>query len=237
MNFKIGQSRSPEKDIMSTIILRQALIANLSSGQFDAFAPIFKVTGMEGINIGSMSDMLRSNLKTVRDYEENRLREILKTRLGPCSVIADATPGAAEAQCLIVRFVVKDLHVQQLLIDLKYFDKKLNGSCIAYYLIATLNKWGIGMEDWRFAIMDRASTNKKAIADMSKLENPPIEWPCHSHTLCKPGDTLAEEAKLSNEFRKYYNKGIMFRGKMFDVVKDVKILVYLNLKMVTSFLI
>ena len=69
--------------------------------------------------------------------------------------------------------------------------------------------------------MDRASTNKKAIADMSKLENPPIEWPCHSHTLCKPGDTLAEEAKLSNEFCKYYNKGIMFRGKMFDVVKDV----------------
>ena len=48
-----------------------------------------------------------------------------------------------------------------------------------------------------------------------------VDWPCHAHTLCKPDDELTKATPNANAFRKYFNKGIMFRGKMFGLVKKV----------------
>ena len=46
-----------------------------------------------------------------------------------------------------------------------------------------------------------------------------VDWPCHAYTLYKPSDEFTKETPNANAFRKYFNKEIMFRGKMFALVK------------------
>ena len=53
------------------------------------------------------------------------------------------TIHAAEAEGVIIRFVNKKLQTVQVLVNLRYLDKKLKGSNIAYNLICELHKWGV----------------------------------------------------------------------------------------------
>ena len=166
----------------------------MSESSFNTFAPLFETLCHTDIKVGSLKDMKRQHIKTVSAYEESQLKDLLQTRLGPVSTISDSTPGAAEAEGVIIRFVNKTFQVVQVLVDLRYFDKKLNGSNIAYNLVRVLSKWGVDIENqWKFAIADRAATNKRAInllLEMTAVKV--VDWPCHAHTLCKPGDELTK---------------------------------------------
>ena len=72
------------------------------------------------------------------------------------------------------------------------------------------------------AIADKAATNKRAINLLLAMTAVKfVDCPCHAHNLCKPGDELTKATPNANAFRKYFNEGILFRGKMFALVKKV----------------
>ena len=79
----------------------------MSASSFNTFAPLFETMCHTDIKVGSLKDMKRQYIKTVSAYEESQLKDLLQTRLGPVSTIRDSTPGAAEAEGVIIRFVNK----------------------------------------------------------------------------------------------------------------------------------
>jgi hypothetical protein len=96
----------------------------------------------------------------------------------------------------------------------------LIGGNIAHNLLYVLKRdCGLDPADWRAAMLDRASTNSKALNDIrATTKYRPVNFPCFSHTLCKPGEAFkAPEAEV---VRKAYNKAVLFRGKAADLMKD-----------------
>jgi hypothetical protein len=96
----------------------------------------------------------------------------------------------------------------------------LTGVNIANNLLDVLIKdCDLDPADWRASMLDRAATNGKALNEIRTVTKyRPVNVPCFSHTLCKPGEAF--KAPEAEAVRKAYNKAVLFRGKAADLMKE-----------------
>jgi len=98
----------------------------------------------------------------------------------------------------------------------------MNGDGIAMLILSELENYGLDRSQWRASMMDRASSNGKALKRVYAVSSyRPQSFPCLAHTFNLPGKEFKDRCKILHKFRKAYNTGIMFRGKMFHMVKDI----------------
>ena len=158
----------------------------------------------------------------MRDLQEKKLRYIMTGCYSHYGTKTDGSPLGCNAEVLSVRMVdTRDHSIVNLLISVRLFDNALTGEMIANHILKELARWDLAEEDWKVAMMDRAKTNVKSFTVLSTLTrdaNPSFE-PCLSHTFALPGREF--DAPILHEFRKSYNKSIMFRGALFQFIKKV----------------
>ena len=96
---------------------------NMSKISYKICAPILDSLCHTGIEGGSLTEMKRHHIKTVTAYEESHLKDHLQNRLGPVLTVIQSTPGAAEAEGVIIRCVNKKIQAVQVLAGLRYSNK------------------------------------------------------------------------------------------------------------------
>jgi len=91
-------------------------------------------------------------------------------------LIFDVIPSFAEAEAIKVRFVTKKFDMNELLVKLSCFKKKMNSDNIANHLIQTI-KYDLGLDvgDWYTSQQDRASTNLAALRKIKENINVPTQ--------------------------------------------------------------
>jgi hypothetical protein len=200
--------------------LYRCYFANMSLGMLDRFKSFAEMSAAPGLTIGAALDLPRTVGRALIDEEMEKLRDIMTKCFPQFGTISDGTPVGVEAEAVKIRMVTRDFRIIELLVSVSLFKFKLNGVAIANNLLNIIkSKCSLDPGDWRTAMMDRASTNKKAIAEIkATTDYRPTTFPCMSHTLCKPGESF--DAPEAEAVRKQYNKAIMFRGKAAAVVKE-----------------
>ena len=158
----------------------------------------------------------------VIEKEISKLKMILDECYPFFSTVSDGSPVGADAECLIVRAVDRKTHcIRQVLISVRLYDKKLSGEQIASNILLQLGRFNLEPNYWRGSMMDRASTNIKAIKMVKEVtQYSPTLVPCLSHTTSLPGKEFKNTCKLMHNFRKAFNASIMFRGKMSSLFKE-----------------
>jgi hypothetical protein len=194
--------------------------ANMSMGMLDRFKSFADARAGPGLTMGAALDLPRTVGRALLDEEMEKLRCIMGKCFPQFGTISDGTPVGVEAEAVKIRMVTREYKIIELLVSVSLFKFKLTGVNIANNLLTTIKeKCNLDPGDWRAAMMDRAATNQKAIAEIkSTTDYCPTTFPCMSHTLCKPGESF--DAPEAMEVRKQYNKAIMFRGKAAFVVKE-----------------
>jgi hypothetical protein len=202
--------------------LRGAYQSNISLcqlGRLDkAFIGAFR---QPDVSLGHADDLAKEYGGLLREQEMNKLRDRLKKCYPQFATISDGTPTFAKAEAMMIRLVTHDLQIVQILVNLKLFKHGLTGENIANSMLHTIRKvLQLPPHDWRFAMMDRAASNIKAIKDIKRTtEYTPAFVPCCSHTLCKPGESFA--SRRIDAIRKTWNTAIMFKGRASDTFKKV----------------
>ena len=112
------------------------------------------------------------------------------------SIIFDGTCRLGEALCLIVRFVLDDLRIEQRLVALKMLQKSLTGEEIAREIISILSiDYHISPTSVLASMRERASTNNVAL----KVLYPNIvDIGCLSHTIDHVGEKF--DTAVHSEF-------------------------------------
>ena len=216
-----GHSVHEETVLYRVSVLKHALLANMSMGMLKSFAPALDLKGDSSMGLGDVKNLFGDVGRALKDSTKKDLASALEDRYYPFVTIADGSPAGANAEAIIVRFVRKSDHkIMQLLISLRLFEGSLTGEAIAHNLVTELRALRFELGDWIACILDRASSNQKAI---NVIRSNGLSWvanePCHSHTIVLPGKELTASCELLRSFRKAYNTGIMFRGKMSDKIK------------------
>ena len=98
-------------------------------------------------------------------------------------MVIDGTPVFAEAECVVIRLVHKKTwEIYELVIHLGLYASSLNGEAIAKHCLEAIDMYGLLSSNWRATMLDRASSNKKAvdlIADKKGAK--PFSAYCISH--------------------------------------------------------
>ena len=179
-------------------------------GILERFKPALMLNG--SMSIGNATDLPRMLSSAVIEKEISKLKMLLDECYPFFSTVSDGSPGGADAECLIVRAVDRKTHcIRQVLISVRLYDKKLSGEQIASNILLQLGRFNLEPNYWRGSMMDRASTNIKAIKMVKEVtQYSPTLVPCLSHTTSLPGKEFRKECKLMHNFRKAFNASIMF---------------------------
>jgi hypothetical protein len=216
-----GKTVSPECKTYRIEALRKCYQANMSIGILEKFQPLVDQHSRPGLSIGFAKDLARTIGPVLLIDEMKQLRDKMQGCYPEFATISDGTPAGAEIEAIKVQMVQRhDYQIIEVLVKIKLYARKLKGGNIAHNLLYVLKRdCGLDPADWRAAMLDRASTNSKALNDIrATTKYRPVNFPCFSHTLCKPGEAFkAPEAEV---VRKAYNKAVLFRGKAADLMKD-----------------
>ena len=130
--------------------------------------------------------------------------------------ISDGSPLGGNVQVIMVRMVrTSDHKIVDLLLLVRIYKASLSGVNIASNILSELGRYKLEQENWRPAMQDRASSNSKALREIKRLTAySPSEAPCLAHTFCLPGKEYKDGCPILHNFRKAFNKSIMFRGKL-----------------------
>ena len=217
-----GKSVSYETKGYRLLVLDHACQANMSLGMLDRFKPFLDMVTEPGLTVGNTKDLVRTFAVPLLENQAKGLRLLLSTCYPEFGTISDATPVGAEAEACKIRQVTRSTFVIiEPLVTLKLFNQKLSGTNIANHLIKTIvDRCALDPTMWQVAIMDRASTNTKALKDIHRnTVYRPTDSPCHSHTLNKPGESF--NAPEAESIRKAFNGAIMYRGKAYQVAYEL----------------
>lgn len=204
-------------------VLEHACYANMAMNQLERFKGALNLKGSPGLSIGSAYDLPRTVGEALRNVQRKSIRWIMSDCYRHFGTISDGSPLGANAEVIIVRMVrCSDLEIVDVVISVKLFESSMSGEGIAMLLLSELQNYGLDLNYWRASMMDRASNNGKALRTVHQVScYRPMSFPCFSHTFNLPGKEFKEECKILHKFRKAFNTGIMFRGKMFHIVKDI----------------
>jgi hypothetical protein len=204
-------------------ILEHAYSANMSMGQLNKFKPALDAKGTSSLSIGDANDLPRTVGAALRNAQKMKIKWIMADCHPLFCTISDGSPLGCNAEALMVRMVRASNHeIIDLLISLSMFESSLSGENIASHILSALAGNDLDPEHWRGGMADRASSNKKAHSEISRLTMyNPMEFPCMAHTFCLPGKEFSKACSLLNNFRKAYNSSIKFRGKLYQYMKKL----------------
>ena len=117
------------------------------------------------------------------DIHREDIEDLIKKCYGEFGLIMDGTPLFAEAECVVVRLVHQEsFEIVELVIHLGLYSEALNGEAIAAHIMEALKRYSLDMKKWRTAMMDRASTNKRAMTVIGEEKGiKPLSVYCISH--------------------------------------------------------
>ena len=82
-----------------------------------------------------------------------------------------------------------DCEIIDVLISVRMYESSLTGENIASHILSELDRFDLDRKKWRPAMMDRASTNGKALEDVMRLTSyDPSKNSCLAHTSSLPGE-------------------------------------------------
>ena len=215
-----GHTLDEECILYRVNVLKHALMANMSMGQLKRFSPALELKAESSTGLGDVKNLMGDVGRVLQDSIKDKVRDQLEDRYYPFVSVVDGSPAGANAEAIVIRFLRKsDLNIKQLLISLRLFKGSLTGEAIAHNVMTELRAYGLDLTDWMSCIMDRAASNQKALRVIKESRVSDVtNEPCHSHTVNLLGKELTKSCDLLREFRKAYNTGIMFRGKMSDEI-------------------
>jgi len=221
-NHLAGTSLSTMLTRYRVDVLEKACFANMSMGQLGRFKPGLDLKESDALNIGCAQDLPRTVGKALKNAQEKKLKWIMSQCYPIFGTTSDGSPLGANAEALQVRMVKADDHrIIDLLISVRLFKASLTGENIAAHMLSELGRFDLEQANWRPAMMDRAAANTKALAEVVRLTDyTPTGIPCQSHTFSLPGKEFYKSCSILHQFRKAFNKAIMFRGKLYLLVKQ-----------------
>jgi hypothetical protein len=218
-----GHSLSNDLVLYRVNVLKHALRANMSMGQLKKFAPALQLHGSPGMTLGDVKNMFGDVGRAVVQYIKDERKKTMSDRYYSFVTVADGSPVGANAEAILVIYIRRsDMKLMIRLISVRLFKASLTGENIANNLLKEIDKEGFEVADWIGCILDRAASNQKAIQIIHERNVcSVVNEPCHSHTFNLPGKELTKSCKLFQLFRKAYNTGIMHRGKMSHIIKNM----------------
>ena len=200
-------------------VLHYACFANMGMQTLHRFTPAMNLKGPASLVIGYAPDLPRTVGDALWQAQRKKVKWIVSQCFREYGILFDGSPLGANAEAIMGRFINRsNYRVVNVLLSVRLFSASLTGENVASHLISELRSYGLAPEDWRTCMMDRAATNGAALNRVRELDDySPSNFPCLSHTFNLPGKEF--NCPILDKYRKYYNKGIMFRGKMFVMVK------------------
>ena len=115
----------------------------------------------------------------------------------------------------------KTHYIRQVLISVRLYGAKLSGEQTASNILLQLRRFNLEPNYWRGSMMDRASTNIKAIKMVKEVtQYSPTLVPYLSHTTSLPGKDINKKCKLMHKLRKAFNASITSQDKMSSLFKE-----------------
>ena len=134
-----------------------------------------------GLSLTSASNLIEL-LPFILQNELSRLKKDINGQY--VSVVFDGTTHVCEAMVVVLRFLDKDLNIQQRVSRLMLLAKSMTGEEVARQLISSIStELRIGGERVVAMMHDRASVNSVAMRTISTLYNNFLDVSCFSHTL------------------------------------------------------
>ena len=202
--------------------LRSIATANIPISALHDMSGFIEKYASPGHTLGCVQDIPRYYSKTLHAILKDEIKKILSLSYQPFGLIFDGTPSFAEAEAIKVRFVTKKFDINELLVKLSCFKKKLNSDNIANHLIQTI-KYDLGLDVryWYTSQQDRASTNLAALRKIKVNVNEanPTRNDCCAHTFSNCGQAMihSDIPKYGSLFRKTYQKMIQYPGAARDL--------------------
>ena len=207
---------SIEEKVYRMEALKSICKANLSLCSLNDIKPWIEKYSKPGLTLGNAKDLARMYAKPVRKAIFDDIK-VLLTRCRPqFSISLDGTPSFAEAECIMLRVVTRNLQIVELVVRIALFRNKIDANELANHIIKTINlTLGLHMTDWLSVQLDRASTNKAAVSrikDKYTTSKPATNF-CASHGLNNAGKKFVESTKYAEHFRKLWQAIIQYPGK------------------------
>ena len=210
---------SPEEKVYRMNLLKTVALANVSLNSLSDMAPFLDFYTKEGLNVGWARDLARGYAKHVKEGLVLEVKDLLGKSYKQFSISLDGTPSFAEAECVILRVVTKDLQIVEIVVRLALFEKKINSDALANHILKTIRvRLNLEVDNWMAVQLDRASTNKAAVRKLMATNlniNPSTNY-CCSHGLNNVGKKFSESCKYADMFRRHYQAIIQYQGKARD---------------------
>lgn len=181
----VGETLPEETRVYRVKVITTMLKAGIPLSKIDIFRDLLEQYGLSLTSASNLIDLLPFILQN----ELDRLKKDINGRY--VSVVFDGTTHVCEAMVVVVRFLDKDLNIQQRVSRLMLLAKSMTGEEIACQLITSIStELGIGSERVVAMMHDRASVNGVAMRTISVLYNNFLDVGCLSHTLDLVGKNM-----------------------------------------------
>ena len=124
----------------------------------------------------------------------------------------------------MIRFVILDGKILDILVRVTLFKKSLTGNALARNIFDTITaKLVLKLEDVRVTMCDHASTNKSALNLLRQIHNVTIaDFFCFSYTLNNTGKAMCDgkNATFISESRNMWQVVIQYPGKARGSAKE-----------------
>lgn len=203
-------------------VLEHTYKANMTVRQLELMKPAMELHNPPAMTVGCAKDLPRTVGSALTKALVSKLCWLIDQCYPHFGVIADGSPLGVNAEAIIIRLLrMKDHQILDLLVSVRLFEGSLTGANIASNVLSVLRSFDLDPIHWRSVMMDRASPNMKAISEILRLcpQYKPSLFPCLSHTFSLPGKEFTKTCSILHQFRKGYNGSIMFRGKLYALLK------------------
>ena len=180
-----GETLPEETRVYRVKVVSTMLKAGIPLSKIDLFRDLLEQYGLSLTSASNLIDLLPFILQNELDC----LKKDINGKY--VSVIFDGTTHVCEAMVVVLRFLDKDLNIQQRVSRLMLLAKSMSGEEVARQLITSIStELGIGGERVVAMMHDRASVNSVAMRTVSVLYNNCLDVGCFSHTLDLVGKNM-----------------------------------------------
>ena len=130
-NIAVALSKEPELVVSDeertfrVTALFEIAKANIAVKQLQEISHWIQQHAKPGLTLGHGSDLVRTYAQPALEILLKQICDIQLSAFPEYSISMDGTPSFAEAECIILRFVTKDLNIVELVVRVALFEKKL----------------------------------------------------------------------------------------------------------------
>ena len=215
---------SDKEKVYRMSLIKAVVKAIISLSSLDDLRDFLDMYSKPGLSVGERSALAKNYAAPVRDALIGELRQLVCLCYSDYSISLDGTPSFAEAECVILRMVTKDLKIVEVVARVALFQKKINSDALANHLLKTIQiRLGLPLDTWRSVQLDRASTNKSAIKKITSefgTAKPSMSFSC-SHGMNNAGKKFIDSAPNFESLRKLYQGLVQYPGKAREYAANV----------------